>query len=277
MKKKRTEEDNDDLRKELESMYTPIEEAKKEIWRRWNDKELRKKIDDFLKNDIPDIFKISPRAVLARQVASPNFEAIRFLDLSRELNLKSLYLEYLSDKFVAGNIDKYYLCRLFFHRGNIRDKNHVATTLKMVDICDAEGKCMDTLKTIHDKNLVEFHHELINPLNLFFDADIFDISKHYERNGLVAERYYTYFFSLYICYGVLVENYLLDDKQTAFTRDIVLPNFRKVSELFGLKPLVVHLGPSGEEENLYWRYYPTSIEGEIKKQIKGIKKKILIK
>ena len=55
MEKKKPMDDNENLRKELMSIYTPLEEAKKEIWRRWNDKELRKKIDDFSKNDIPDI------------------------------------------------------------------------------------------------------------------------------------------------------------------------------------------------------------------------------
>ena len=58
----------------IKHIYTPLEEAKEEIWRRWNDKALRKKVEEFLGGDIPDLFKKKPCAVLARSVVSPNFE-----------------------------------------------------------------------------------------------------------------------------------------------------------------------------------------------------------
>ncbi|MDR3559494.1 MAG: hypothetical protein P4L58_03780 [Candidatus Pacebacteria bacterium] len=38
-------EGDSDLRKELLEIYTPLSVAKEEIWRRWNDKELRKKVE----------------------------------------------------------------------------------------------------------------------------------------------------------------------------------------------------------------------------------------
>jgi hypothetical protein len=37
----------------LENFYTPLSEAKREIWRRWNDKALRKKVEEFLDGDVP--------------------------------------------------------------------------------------------------------------------------------------------------------------------------------------------------------------------------------
>ncbi len=67
--------ENDELlRKEVEKIYTPLSVAKEEIWRRWNDKELRKKVEDFLGGDIPEVFKKEPRATIFRYIATPNLE-----------------------------------------------------------------------------------------------------------------------------------------------------------------------------------------------------------
>lgn len=52
-------------------LYTSLEEAKEEIWRRWNNPQLRKSVDDFVGN-VPAVFGYEPRACLARFVASPN-------------------------------------------------------------------------------------------------------------------------------------------------------------------------------------------------------------
>jgi len=46
--KKKKEEEVD-----IKEIYTPLSVAKKEIWKRWNDKALRKKVEDFLGGDLP--------------------------------------------------------------------------------------------------------------------------------------------------------------------------------------------------------------------------------
>ena len=43
---------------DIKDIYTPLSVAKKEIWRRWNDKELRKKVEKFLGGDIPEVFRL---------------------------------------------------------------------------------------------------------------------------------------------------------------------------------------------------------------------------
>ena len=88
MEEKNIEESNAGLVAEMENIYTTLEEAKVEIWRRWNDLDLRKRVEDFLKGDIPDILKVSPRAVLSRHVTSPNFELLYFLELSKKTELR---------------------------------------------------------------------------------------------------------------------------------------------------------------------------------------------
>jgi hypothetical protein len=59
-------------------IYTPIEEAKEEIWRRWNDPALQKKVPDYL-GSIPECFQREPRAVLFRNIASPDIEFHHFV------------------------------------------------------------------------------------------------------------------------------------------------------------------------------------------------------
>lgn len=258
------------LKKEFEDIYTPIEEAKKEIWRRWNDKKLRKEVDKFLKNDVPDFLKNSPRAILARFILSPNFELFHFLELSKIVNLEPLCLEYSKDKFVAENIDKYYLCKLFFHNGIGKNGGNNISALKIVDLGHAEGKNICELTTIYKDNLTNFHHNLIHSLNLESDIDSFDISEYYKRNGGVANKYYIYFLSLFICYGILFENYLFDKIQINITKNVVLPSYKKIYKMFGLKPLIVHLGPAGDEENLYWRYYSRLVRNKIDNLYKNI-------
>lgn len=62
----------------LEDIYTPLKEAKEGIWRRWNDKELRAKVEEFLGGDVPEFLRDEPKAYLARQLVTPNFSFFRF-------------------------------------------------------------------------------------------------------------------------------------------------------------------------------------------------------
>lgn len=50
--KKESKGKNKNEKFDIKEIYTPLSVAKKEIWRRWNDKELRKKVEDFLGGDV---------------------------------------------------------------------------------------------------------------------------------------------------------------------------------------------------------------------------------
>ena len=94
-------------------IYTTLEEAKKEIWRRWNNEILRKEVEEFL-GEVPEVFKKEPRACLCRHIFSPNYEYLRFLDLIQGIDLKPLGIEYLKDMFITTNKDKTYLAKMAF-------------------------------------------------------------------------------------------------------------------------------------------------------------------
>lgn len=244
------------LKEQLDTVYTPIEVAKEEIWKRWNDQDLRKRVETALRDDIPATFSDAPRIVLARQVVSPNFELLNFLDLAKKINLSPFFFEYSSDKFTTKNDDKYYLAKLYFHAGVGKRGGEIVTSKKITDIDKYDGKPFSEMKTLWGDSFIHFHHMLASPL--VSETDIYDISESYKKNGETADKYYFYYLSLFLCHAVLAENYLLNDNYAVFTQEVFYPNFKKVHDFFGLKPLIVRMVPSEKENDLYWRYYPQS-------------------
>lgn len=252
------------VKSEVDDIYTPLEEAKEEIWRRWNDKALRKKVEDFLGGDIPSVFKEAPRAVLGRHILSPNFELLHFLKVSNATKLRPLCLEYLRDKFVAENIDKYYLCRLFFHDGLGKRKGDRLSVLKMMNFENTEGKTLSELKTVSGESIIHFHHNLIRSFALDSKIDFFDLSSFLNRKGGTANKYYVYYLSFFVCYGILFENYLLSKGQKGFVENLVIPQCQQLKNIFGVSPLIVKLGPEEDMENLYWKYYPKIVRDKVR-------------
>jgi hypothetical protein len=58
-------------------IYTQLPIIKEEIERRWNDKELRKKVADFFGPNMLEVMASKPRAVLSRSIGTPNTELSR--------------------------------------------------------------------------------------------------------------------------------------------------------------------------------------------------------
>src|SRR4030042_2175704 len=107
---------------DIKEIYTPLSVAKKEIWKRWNDKELKKKVEDFLGGDLPEVFKRKPKAALFRFIATPNLEFRNFFDLSKMSKLDPVYVEFLEDRFCTRNQDKVCLGRIIISDGKNKRK-----------------------------------------------------------------------------------------------------------------------------------------------------------
>jgi hypothetical protein len=75
-------------------MYITLEEAKEEIWNRWNNASLRKKAEEFL-GEVPGTMEKEPTAILWRNIATQDIEFLHFLDRVKQINLKPLVLEYV--------------------------------------------------------------------------------------------------------------------------------------------------------------------------------------
>ncbi|MFA5888847.1 MAG: hypothetical protein WCW47_00325 [Candidatus Paceibacterota bacterium] len=251
-------------------IYTNFSDLEKEINRRWNDKELRKKVEDFFGPKMLHLMIDKPHAVLSRSVGTPNLELKYFLDLVKEIKLDPLILEY-NDKFVAISKDKYHLGRLFFFRILNGNKIIPVDTLNVVDFNKDEGKCFNLINTVWGENFIDFHHRLVLEESPELKDKMFDFSDWFNETRVLSKYYYFYYLSLFVCHGVLFENFLVGDKQELnFIEEKLLPSFREVERVFGVKPLIYPFLPFENEKSSVWLSYPESMQkmmgGRVKKR-----------
>ena len=234
-----------------ENFYTPLPEAKREIWRRWNDQSLRREVENFLRGDIPKPLRKIPRAVLSVYVATPDLYTFRFLELAKESLLTPICLEYTHDKFYGGNHCKYYMGKLFFWKGKGKHGGNKVSDLTIINFNKAQSKRLSDVDTIWGENFIHFHHRILQSFTNNCKIETYDWSDWLIR---MLSPYY-YYLALFIIYGILFDNYLLDEREKDFCENIVLPNFNKVNDYFVLNPIIVPIIPFEEEKEIYWNCY----------------------
>lgn len=255
-----------------EFVYTPLDIAISEFEVRYNDKKIEDTFSTKHKTAIPDILKNDKCMVLSRPIATPNYEFRRFLSIADTLELKPLVWEYTHSKFVPQNETKYALARMGFFEGKGKKGGMKINYLNVLDIQNSSGKYMDEIKTFSNESLVDFHHRLFTDEAFSIEEDIhyFDASEWYKNSGANAKECYPYFLSLFIKNGILFENFMLDEKEYEFTRDVFLPAFIKIPEIFGFKPLIVALEATEIEGDRFWSCYPSSLELVVKERTKKV-------
>lgn len=243
-------------------VYTPFEEAKTEIWKRWNDERLRREVAGFV-GDIPEPLRNEPRAILDRNVMSPDIEFLQFFESAQKIGLQPLGLEYVNDKFCSVNKDKFGLASMTFYCGKNRKNENIIARRNIIDFHEFDGKRFNEIKTLWGESFVDCHHRLL--YGIAPKIDIFDLSMWYEKHGGHARAYYEYFLSLFVRNGVLFENFLMDEKEHDFTIEVVLSAFESAQKRFGVKPLIVPIAPPEEATDTYWWCYPDIIKKELEK------------
>lgn len=168
--------------------------------------------------------------------------------------------EYLHDKFCTINHDKLYLGKMIF----LTDEKLPGTTIecchRIIDFGETENAPIEAIKTKWGESLVDFHHRLLNIAGL--SIELSDASSWYKSNGKKAAGFYDKFLSLFLCHGILFENFITNEEER-FARSVVFPAFKKVVDRFGMKPLIVPLVPHETASDIYWRCYPAELEEEI--------------
>lgn len=242
-------------------LITPLDEAVEEIRRRNSDPELRRKVEEYLKGDIPEHFSSPPVLYLARHVATPNFETLRFLHLVEPLELKTVIGQDLKDKFVPKNQLKKALGKLSVSTGMSKVDGVFVEQFENVRIIDFNkhsGEPFHTIETEWGEKLSDFHKRLFSELTkrevaVVDDSDWID---RQHRGKLLA--HYKKFLALFIVHGILFEDYAVDDaEERKFVRRILRPAFRHIEKTFGYKPLIAQLTPTSVESAGYWISYPT--------------------
>lgn len=252
---------------DIKEIYTPLSVAKKEIWRRWNDPVLRKKVEDFLGGDAVRLFKNGnrPKAIIGRNIGTPNKEFLRFLDIAKMTKLKPAIIEYTKDIYTGKNPLKYHLCKMYFYGGVGKNGGDKLSVKTIVDFNKIEGKRIHTIKTNWKQSIVDFHHEILN--SYYPNLEIIDISPWFKKTGGVSSSFYSRYLSLFAIFGILFENYVLKDSEKRFTEKIVVPAFRKAEKKLGVKPLIVPILPLNDEFDPFWYYYPKVLENIIKQKL----------
>lgn len=252
-------------------IYSPLSEIKTEITKRRTNMKLMKKVRDFFGPWMLESLGNYPRAIMSRSIATPNMELANFIKLSSQICLTPLILEY-PDKFVARNPDKYHLCKLYFLRKNKVGIPTTIDTLKLTNFNLEEGKKFRNIRTINGDNIIDFHHKLLFSSFPSLTDKVFDFSDWFGETRFLTEYYYLYFLSLFVCNGVLFENFLSGDKEEeSFINEKLLPSFDEVERIFGVKPLIYPLLPFNSAKNTYWYSYPESIKEIMPQREKSIK------
>jgi len=254
---------------ELEDFLTPLPLALEELERRQGDKDLQRKIEAYLNNDIPEHFCDGPILYLARHIATPNFETLRFLHLIEPIGLQTVIGQDVKDKFVPKNLLKKSLAKLPISRG-ASSKNGVYheqfECISIVEFNAANGKRFDEVKTHWGEDLPEFHLRLLKE-HVKFPVLVVDDSAWIDRHhrGDLLEHYKN-FLSLFLIHGILFEDYALEDKdEKRFIIEILKPAFDFIESKFGVRPLIAQLTPTSIESSSFWVSYPHTVKDFIKK------------
>ncbi|MCX6753315.1 MAG: hypothetical protein NTW62_03175 [Candidatus Nomurabacteria bacterium] len=248
-------------------VYTPLSEALRLLEERQKDPVLIARIEELLNGDIPEVLKNKKCGVFARQVATPNVDTQHFIKITKENNLETILFEYPDDKFTSKNNFKHSLCQIRVHNGINKNGNDLFEKINIIDLVKYDGKKIRDIVTLWEEPLIDFHRKLFKHYELPEDLIFHDISGWYDRNGNDASHYYTNFLLLFVCHGILFENFLTSkDSEGDFTKNIVLPSINEIENLTGVKPLIVPISLLDIENEEYWISHPSHIKKLIPKK-----------
>lgn len=248
-------------------VYTPLADAIQELKKRAVNKSLHEKIELLVQKDMPFILKKGkPRAVMFRQIATPNYEMRRFLHLLENIQeLDPMVGEYCDDKFFSINEQKRYWGKIIYFEGLDKPTSHT----HIINFTESEGKKISEVQTVHGKSLVEFHHDLFEKTFFPVKKDTFyNISEWIYNHGKVAREYYKPVLAWFLSHAILFENFVLTDpKELIFIKEVFLPAFIAIYQETGYKPLIVDLLPTHVEDRKFWFCHPKDSQAHIESDI----------
>lgn len=236
----------------VENIYVSLDEAREEIKKRWNDVELRKKIETELGGNFWPEFQIKPRGLSWNVIASPD-NGFNFLyQCSKYINVKPLFFEFIGDIYLSHNEMKRNLGHL-----HVQLENNEKATVNIMDLHRWNKKKISEITTKTGQSLVDFHHELFKQSG--YNIEIKDKTDWTLKIGRPSQWYYQYLLH-FVAHGVLFEAYLSDgdERDNKFFEEIVKPTIENIKQKFGLLPLIVKLYPEqqSDEEDFYWWCFP---------------------
>jgi hypothetical protein len=245
--------------------YIKESDIHRELDKRQSDKNLIKKIEEYLGTTLPEPFDNENKnfAVLFRHIFTPDYEIEKFLEKAHNLNLEPVLIEYLDDKFVPENDDKRALAKLLFFRGIFKDGEIKFDVFKIVDFDFYKGKKISDIKTFWSESLSDFHHRILSYYHPDIIKNIFDYSNWFHENGGLAQKYYYNFLVLFLRNAVLFDNFRYEGKEGEFCKNVFEPALKYVKEKFNLSPLITPIQSVEDENNPKWWGYDINKKDKI--------------
>lgn len=247
----------------ISGLLWPPFDAVQELKKRQQDPMLRKKVEEYLHGDIPEYFQDGPVLYLARHIATPNFETLRFKHLMEPLGMKTVVGQDSKDFFVSSNQAKRALCKLSICRG-VSQKDGILNerfeNISIIDFNSADGKRFDDIMTLWGEKLIGFHARLFSKFmsGKIKNPDDAEWIDRHHRGDLFA--HYKKFLALFITHGILFEDYVMEDKhEIHFVKHVLRPACRFIEQYFGYRPLIVPLVPKTFESSRFWTSYPEEV------------------
>lgn len=242
-------------------LFMSLDEARSELRRRWNDTGLKNAVESALGQRFMMQFRETPRAMLLRQVVTPDNGFMLFNYCAAYLGAVPLAIEYLGDRLAWMNEEKRNLGRPRVSTGTDRFQ------VRLLDLALWEDKPLNEITLGSGEAMVDFYHRLFGLHAV--RAQTFDITPWYRAIGKPTEYYYP-LFAHAIAHSVWFEAFVTEDEpcfknhrktERWFTDEVVRPNFERVTRDFGLRPMVVRSFPKNQtdDEDFYWYSYPPII------------------
>lgn len=252
---------------------TPFEAIEK-LKRRQQNPELKKRVEEYLKGDIPEYFKDGPVLYLARHVVTPNFETLRFIHLMEHFGIKTVITQDSKGLFVTQNHVKRALVKLPIFRRHTQKGNKLHEhyeNFTIVNVNEANGKPFSDIKTLWGEKLIDFHTRLFSELlsrKIESPDDAAWIDRHHRENLL---KHYKHLLALFVVHGIFFENYNMNDPhEVEFVRRILRPACLFVEKRFGYRPIIVQVFPTSFESYHFWISYPRKVLDIVKKSMKNV-------
>ena len=254
-------------------VYTRLQEAIDTLKNRWEDKNIEKFVWGYIGQDLPKLYQSGRKAAFCRDIYTPNNETRKFINIIANLNIQPIFGEYREDKFTVNNHTKYALGRMAFYSGPKRNGRSDIIYRNVIDFDYNNGKKIKDVKTLWGQSLIDFHRELFFIEYPSFNKTVFfDISGWFKKNGGSARKFYKKFLTLFLRNAILFENFQIDKSEFSFTKDIFLPAFFEIWKQSGVKPLIVSIEPTEEEENIFWLSYPLNLLAHVDQKLNIVKK-----
>jgi len=220
--------------------------------------DLVRRVRDFLGDEVSDTLGDEPRAIMTRQLASPDMEFSNFINYSNKLEFKPFCWEFLGDTFVTTNEDKAGLGRMVIFDGYDKNNRLLIHKEKIIDLTGKEeNKKISDIETNWGETMVDFHHRAL--INFYPNVEFKDMTNWYRNKGKTAKEYYPYLLAIFIYNGILFENFVEEGEEEEFSKEIFAPAYDMIIDNFGVKPLIVQAIPEDEMNNKYWWSYPNEI------------------